>query len=432
MIADAFGGGGGTQSIVTDITVVPYRSSATGIVVSGALNQPGLPVQIVFDVPGGPNSTDLFSDGLGQDTNGDGFTDTIDVAEPLPPTDAPLAPGPGYTYDGGVARNLEPSVSGPDPYDIQYSYSRRNRLTLILPSPGGPGGGVVVGRLKIAENNSPLPRNRVFVNYSLFDNVPLLRGGVTVNRFSPGFETTFLDGQASVELRAPFGATLDNNILANGPTSLGHMEWGDIFLAVKFLLMETSGGALSAGLAMTAPVADDVNVRTVDGKPLVLIRNQAVHMMPFVGWLNRHPGGFFTHGFAQLDFDTNGNPVDVNLRGTGLLPVGRVQDTTYLQLDWGLGYLHAVSPGRYGGLVRVVPTLELHYTRSLEQTDFVETADFRIGQGKNDVQVLNAVAGATFDMRNNTSLTAGYVTPLGYGSDQLFDGELRVFWNHYY
>jgi hypothetical protein len=432
MIADAFGGAGGTQSILTDITVAPFRLQATGSLTSGNPFQPGSPMQVVFDVPGGVSPIDLISEGVGSDVDGDNVVDVVSVAEPVPPTDAPTAPGPGFTYDGGTARNLTQVWDGPDTYDVQYSYSHRQRYTLILPSPGGPGGGVVVGRLKIAENNSPLPRHRIFLNYSLFDNVPLAQGGVTVNRFSPGFETTFLDDQASFELRAPFATTLGSTVLVDGPLNMGHVKWGDVFMALKFLLYETPQSAISGGLAMTLPVADDLHVRTRGGKPLVTIENEAIHLMPFIGWLHQSPNGFFTQGFAQFDFDSNGNSVAVNVDGQGLAAVGRVQDTTYLQADWGLGYLHWVTPGRFGPLIRVVPTVELHYTRSLESADFVETRDFRIGQAKGDVQLLNFVVGSTFDFNNNSALTVGYVAPIGNGRDQLFDGELRAFWNRFF
>lgn len=63
--------------------------------------------------------------------------------------------------------------------------------------PGGNIGaapGAQIGRLKLTENTSPIPQDRVFVNYSYFDDTPLFPGGVNVNRVAPGFEKTFLDG----------------------------------------------------------------------------------------------------------------------------------------------------------------------------------------------------------------------------------------------
>src|SRR5436190_13788331 len=69
------------------------------------------------------------------------------------------------------------------------------------------GGGVValprgssVGVMKFAENGSPIPRDRFFVNYSYFDDVNLIPGGMAVRRLTPGFEKTFFDGTTSFEL----------------------------------------------------------------------------------------------------------------------------------------------------------------------------------------------------------------------------------------
>ncbi len=71
--------------------------------------------------------------------------------------------------------------------------------------------------MKLSENTSPIPRDRVFVNYSYFDNVPLQQGGVDVNRFVPGFEKTFFNGITSVEVRAPMASTLDQRSAHDRP-----------------------------------------------------------------------------------------------------------------------------------------------------------------------------------------------------------------------
>ncbi len=73
-----------------------------------------------------------------------------------------------------------------------------------------------------------------------------------------------------------------------------------------------------------------------DGRPLVRIENDSVHVMPFLGWL-WVPSRFFTQGFLQVDVDANGNPVDVNL-GRGLTQAGRYQDETFLYADLSSGY----------------------------------------------------------------------------------------------
>ncbi len=215
---------------------------------------------LAFEAGGSETANDFFSRGLGRDSNGDGFVDTFDITEPVPPSNAPTSPGPGYTYDGGTA-----SDPGHTPYRVVDTWTANYSFSALLQGEDGivipdPGGGLVVGRLKIAENCSPIPRDRVFFNYSLFDNVPLTSRGVTVNRFTAGFEKTLANELMSLEMRCPFAATLDSDILVDGPTELSNLEFGDIFLAYKALLTYGPRGAISAGLSLTVPTANDVNL----------------------------------------------------------------------------------------------------------------------------------------------------------------------------
>ncbi len=76
--------------------------------------------------------------------------------------------------------------------------------------------------------------------------------------------------------------------------------------------------------------------------------------------------------------------------------------------------------------------LELHYNRSLQPTDVVSSGGFRVGTIESDIQILNAVFGMTVEMGRDKSLSCGYVTPIGNGSDQQLDGELRVFFNWFF
>ncbi len=125
----------------------------------------------------------------------------------------------------------------------------------------------------------------MFVNYSLFDNVPLVPGGVTVNRFSPGFEKTVLDGWASFEMRFPLASTLDSSFAVDGPAQTGRVQFGDLYMVGKYLVARTERAVLSAGLVLTVPTANDLQVFLSSGEQLVQVRNQTVHLMPFLGWL---------------------------------------------------------------------------------------------------------------------------------------------------
>ena len=79
-----------------------------------------------------------------------------------------------------------PIVSTQSIFDLSSTYDVFEVIRVNIPNPGSG----VVGRMKIAENGSPIPRDRVFFNYSYFDNV-LTPGGTNVNRFSPGLRKHF-------------------------------------------------------------------------------------------------------------------------------------------------------------------------------------------------------------------------------------------------
>lgn len=426
VIGENFGGGRG-RSVIADI--VPYSIRVRGVVLNGT---PGAANStLAFEAGPGETTNDFYSQGLGRDTNGDEFVDTFDITEPVPPSNAPTSPGPDYTFDGGTA-----SEPGNTPYRVvdnwtaNYSYSAllNGENGIVIPDPGG---GLVVGRLKIAENCSPIPRDRLFFNYSLFDNVPLTSRGVTVNRFTAGFEKTFANELMSLEMRCPMAATLDSDIVVGGPTELSNPEFGDIFLAYKALLTYGPRGAISAGLSLTVPTADDVNVYRFDGRPLVRIENDSVHLMPFLGWL-WVPNRFFTQGFLQVDVDANGNPVDVNL-GRGLTQAGRYQDETFLYADLSSGYwLWQADPHSRRCLTGFAPIAEVHYNRSLQSSDVVTEGPFRIGEYHDEIQMLHLLLGGHVQMGWQTTLTSGYTVPIGNGADQLFDGELRVLLNRYF
>lgn len=287
-----------------------------------------------------------------------------------------------------------------------------------------PAPGSVVGRQKISENSSPLPRDRVFLNYSYFDNTPLTRGGTDVHRFTPGFEKTFLDGNASIEVRLPFASTLDSSVRVPTRTGEHEAELGNLTAYLKALLYDTPTFALSAGLGMTLPTADDA--RFLDaGTVLVKFDNESYHLLPFLGALYTPDERIFLQSFLQFDFDTNGNGVNVLGDGTGTL-----QDSTLVYFDVALGYWmyeNFRGPGRIAGIATI---FEVHYNGSVDGGDDFSAGGFSFGTGDN-LDLVNAVFGLTTAFRNDSQLTLGYTLPVA-GSDQQFDGELRVMYNLFF
>ena len=120
-----------------------------------------------------------------------------------------------------------------------------------------PGAGSVVGRLKMADNGSPMPQDRLIFDYSYFGNVPLFRvpmlpgmfrSGVDVHRFTLGIEKTFLDGLTSLEVKAPMAATLESTTVILAPPNRSDGEFGNLAVTFKGLLLRRATCALSAGM----------------------------------------------------------------------------------------------------------------------------------------------------------------------------------------
>lgn len=330
--------------------------------------------------------------------------------------------------DEVVNTNIPGTVPGS--YNV-YNISRG--VGIVIPNPGSSG--AAVGRQKVTENTSPMPRDRVYVNYSYFANTPLAAGGVDVNRLTPGFEKTFFDGTSSIEVRFPFASTLDSDITQGGLTGTDKTEFGNITAYFKTILL--GGGrrdnyAITGGLGMTLPTADDVRVFNTAGRELIAVDNEAVHLLPFVGGLYAPNDRWYAQGFLQFDFDTNGNPVFADTDSTSLRRIGRADDPAYVFVDVGVGYWLHRSRNRSSFIQGISPSLELHYNRSLAETDVVQSGLFQVGTKQDNIELLNGVFGTTVNCRNNLAFTAGYAFPIGSGLDQQFDGEFRLFANWFF
>ncbi len=322
-----------------------------------------------------------------------------------------------------------------------------NRPFIFSQEIPNPGGGGVVGKMKIAEDTSPMPRDRLIFDYSYFDNVPLYPGGVDVNRFTLGFEKTFFDGLTSFELKAPMAVTLDSDIFLGGPNDLWDGEFGNMGLTFKGLLIRRRTLAISGGMSVWVPTADPTRVKLplitpqrqiVGGIPLVEIENESVHLGPFFGLLWTPNDRFFAQAFLQYDVDANGNPVFINT-GDGLVESGRLNDVAFQYLDVGIGRWMYRSRDPWARLQGVAWTAELHWNRSLQDPDLVLSEGFEpdgtlrsiaVGSVLNNVDQVNGVLGLHAEL-GTTLITLGCAAPMG-GSDQEFDFEVRLMINRHF
>ncbi len=344
---------------------------------------------------------------------------------------------------GALLQGGADTLNGSD-LDAFYFYSYVMRVNVPTPSAGTAG----VGRSRIAENGTTRPQDRVFFNYGFFDRTRLVSGGTGLNRFTPGFEKTFAGGMASFELRIPMAATVANTVFADGSTSTDDVRLGDLAVYLKGLLYESDGMGLSGGLGVICPTADSFGVNFANGGRLVQIDNNSWHLQPFLGGYFAPNQNFFTQGFAQLDFDANGNQVSLNSTGAGLQNAGRLNDASFLFLDWSVGYwlmrganapVLPISSFHPDGQISqkydqisLAPTMELHYVRSLQNADTISAGPLQVGNYADNVETLTMLLGAQLAIGANTNVGLGYATSLAGGRDKAFDGAFRLAVNRYF
>ncbi|MDZ4852168.1 MAG: hypothetical protein SGI77_23005 [Pirellulaceae bacterium] len=410
IFGDFFGGQNGLQKLVIPITYANLQGIDLGNGTTGFLL---------------PNDTfpSLFSAGAPKPDGSVGVAEPINGTTPYVPSQDGIQ---GFTFGSGIAT----PTGANNRFNVNYFYDRNTVLPANISS--------LYGRQKIAENVSPIPRNRIFLNYSYFNNTPLA-GGLDVKRWSPGFETLVGSEWTSFEMRLPMATTLSSNIFNEG-TDVTHHEVGNLYMAIKQLIYRDEQSAISIGCSATLPTADDINISVRSNafgtRRILNIDNQSVHILPFVGWY-QGAGRFYTQGFCQVDIDTNGNSVffNPNILQDRLVKLGTLQDSNYMYFDIQTGYwLRRTSPHERGrGITGVACVSELHWNRSLNAEDQLFFPNgINYGTPRSDVQILNGLLGLNFEYNYKTNFSFGYAAPIGNGADHEFNGEGRFIYNRFF
>ena len=348
------------------------------------------------------------------------------VAEPATPPSNALASNYGATSGPlSSAPNMIGDIFG----GAGVSILLNNEPFSVAPLPGN-----AVPRFKMAENTSPLPQDRLYFDFNSYTNVPLTNSPSSVNSYAPGIEKTFFNGIMSVEVRAPMATTLDNDIFTDGSTSTATGEFGNLGVALKTLLLRREKIILSGGLAMTLPTAQNSQFFLDQSSTAntLLIENQSVHLMPFLGGLWTPNDRWFGIGYIQVDVDANGNPVTAtDPFSTNPIPtsLGRYYDTTFLYADLGLGYWARRSKDPCKFFTGLAYVLEFHLNQSLQGQHVLTSNNFQIGTTAENVSFTDMTVGAHLELYKLTTITAAYITPLTSDRDRQFDSQFRLFIN---
>lgn len=310
-------------------------------------------------------------------------------------------------------------------------------------------------RFKIAENQSPIPTDRIFASYHHFHNPLLLIEDdgrihdLNFDRVTFGLEKTFCGGLTSLEVRIPFGRGLDSDQSNERIGGFRSTEFGNVVLVGKAYLLRSCCWSLSGGVGVSLPTADDA--RYFDEDSLVAeIENDSYHLQPFLGMLWTPTSRLFVEGFAAADFDANGYDVLIGdaAPGRGIRKVGEYNDQSLLMLDIKVGYwMFRNLNCAHGWIAGVAPTVELHYTGTMQDSDEVAYADPSfpnpiVSDPLNRWDNLNLTAGLQFLLWNESILTVYGVAPLhddeaplqGFNAavSSNFDAEFGVQFNCYF
>lgn len=250
--------------------------------------------------------------------------------------------------------------------------------------------------IKISENQSPRPQDRVFYSFNFYNNlnrdvnqrfeVPL--SNIRVYRSIFGLEKTFDQGNGSVGFRVPLNtvtadSTLRGNFNRAGGTSTA---LGDLSVYAKYILKQdpATGSLISAGLAITPPTGPGnfAGANYLSG---------AIHnttFQSFAGYIWSRDR-FYIQGFSALEF-----PVDP-------------RDVTILYNDIGVGYFLYRATSRDQFLTAVVPTFEAHINTPLNHRDV-----FNRNDPAGTADSVNLTYGIHFQLGQRSLLTLAMVTPV--------------------
>lgn len=202
--------------------------------------------------------------------------------------------------------------------------------------------GVLAGRyagIRMAENDSPLPRDRVYAGYNYFDDLnKALNPGlppISQQQQTLGFEKTFDDRRGSIGMRIPF-------IQVYGLIGQDENNIGDLSIVGKyaFYLDRETNDCFSGGMILTAPTGTS-DAQLINGQ----LSPHSTLFQPWVGYVSHFNEDFYSQGFSSCVIPSDG------------------RDPTALFNSVGFGYW--AYRARDAFLTGIVPITEFHVTTPL-------------------------------------------------------------------
>lgn len=293
-------------------------------------------------------------------------------------------------------------------------------VNVPIPSPSADG---LIGRSSIGANASAVPTDRLYFDYSLVKNGVPFNRSENFDRYTIGLEKTVGEGEFSFEVRIPFAASMDHQLVLENGRGASQTEMGNALVILKHELASSENMLISGGLGLALPTGSDVEVNSAAGKRLLRLVNEAVKMKPFLAMAFVPDEHFFMQSFIEYDLPAGRNEAEVNLTGAGLQQVGRVRDASHLLWDVSAGYWSDIDEESM--VRRWAPVLEFHFDNGFSDGSVVRGNSYEISDISMDRNVANILAGVTFDLHDGRFFSFGFGTGVG-GNANSSDGEFRA------
>lgn len=314
---------------------------------------------------------------------------------------------------------------------ISFVQRTEGNVVATLPLGGGRS-------FKIGENNKPIPMDRIYFNYNGYVNAvtlasapfgPAIPNDTNLNQYTFGFEKTFFDGFWSIDVRMPL---MDGFRDASDGFAIDSGRYGNLAAYLKHLIYQDDELAIAYGCGIGLPTGSNLDT-FVDGDQIT-IQNDAVHLLPYIGFFDQFAEEWFLQGFFGLDFATNGNDIVIGPPGR---IVGRYNEQNLAHADLSLGHwLYRNPDATYGqGLAGV---FELHYTTTIQDSDRITFTANRgggngtLGSVANRLDLLNITAGLHWQITEVSNFRVGCAVPLRAEPDRAFDAEIQASFNRHF
>ncbi|MCA9213295.1 MAG: hypothetical protein KDB27_09535 [Planctomycetales bacterium] len=221
----------------------------------------------------------------------------------------------------------------------------------------------------------------------------------------------------------PFASAWDS-VTFEGDPFMASTDFGDIALFAKSRLVELQTLLVSGGVGVGFPTGPDSRLFRADGTQVAWIKNEALHLLPFVGTIWAPNDYFYMQSFLQVDVDAHGNTVSGSATGGRLPTIGKLSDTMLLNADLSAGYWIFRDRGQNYVVQGLATIVELNYATTLESADSVTGNGILITDAANRLDVFDISAGVHTQLGQTLALTTAFTFPLGSNYDKRADWEI--------